>query len=107
MTSFYAGPTKPRLVLTTWSDVVAAVQTGATAENQWCELKLDVPAASPGANTELAKDLASLSADGGILLIGVQDKASKEADVVGLDDSVLDGLESRIDQVAHSGLSRR
>lgn len=102
MTSFYAGPSRPRLALATWSDLVAAVQTGATAETQWCELKADVPATSPGANTELAKDLASLTVDGGVLLIGVRDKASEEADIVGVDDSTLTGLASRIDQVAAS-----
>lgn len=67
-----------------------------------CELKADVPAASVGANTELAKDLASLTVDGGVLLVGVRDRASAEADVIGVDDSTLEGLASRTDQVAGS-----
>lgn len=101
MTSFYAGPGRPRLTLSNWSELVAAVQSGATRETQWCELKADVPAASPGANTELAKDLASLTVDGGVLLIGVRDRAATDADVVGIDDTTLAGLVDRISSVAY------
>ena len=65
MTSFYVGPRKPWLNASSWQHLVAAVEVGATMEAQWCELKLDVPASSQKSNIELAKDLASLTVDGG------------------------------------------
>jgi hypothetical protein len=102
VTSFYLGPRQPRLVLGSWGDVVAAVQSGATRETQWCELKLDVPAGAAAANDELARDLASLTVDGGVLLIGVKNNASVPADVVGIDDATLASLTSRISQVTAS-----
>jgi hypothetical protein len=104
MTSFYVGPGRPRLNTSSWGDLVSAVESGATRETQWCELKADVPASS-GANTELAKDLASLTVDGGVLLIGIRDKAATAADIIGVDDASLDGLSSRIDQVAGARVS--
>lgn len=105
MTSFYVGPGRPRLAVNDWDDVIAAVQVGAVTETQWCESKEAVPASSPGANLELARDLASLTVDGGALLVGVRDKATSVADVVGIPDAEIEGLRSRIDQVAGSRVS--
>jgi hypothetical protein len=100
VTSFYIGPHRPPLTLATWDDLVAAVQAGSTRETQWCELKKDVPADSDKANDELAKDLASLTVDGGVLMIGVKDNASTAADVVGLAQDKVAGLSTRISQIA-------
>lgn len=73
MDSFYIGPGKPWLQAGSWDDLIAAAQVGNLLETQWCESKLAVPASSTRANDELAKDLASLSVDGGVLLIGIRD----------------------------------
>src|SRR5262249_53108157 len=105
VTSFYLGPGRPRLNTASWHDLAAAVESGSTPETPWCELKADVPASSPGANTELAKDLASLTVDGGVMLIGIKDDASSAADIVGVDDDTLGNLSSRIDQIAGSRVS--
>jgi hypothetical protein len=51
---------------------------------------------------ELARDLASLSVDGGVLVIGIADAGGAAGDVVGVD---LSGLESRIAQVAAGRIS--
>lgn len=95
--SFYLGPTRRPVPLTSWDEVVSAAQIGVLDETQWVELKQDVPASSKSANLELAKDLASLSVDGGLLVIGVADADRKAGDVVG---ARMQGLETRIDQVA-------
>lgn len=97
--SFYAGPGQPLLVLRTWQDLVAAAQVGALAETQWVELKAALPPAASKANLELARDLASLSVEGGALVIGVRDPGDTADHVVGTDDP-LEGLKSRVDQVA-------
>lgn len=90
----YLGPTVGAVPLSTWDEVVAAAQGGLLEETQWVELKKQLrPADAPG-NVELAKDLASLSFEGGVLVIGVEDKSY---DVVGCD---LDGYRDRISQVA-------
>jgi len=105
VTSFYLGAGRPPLVVDDWGDIVSAVQVGLTRETQWCELKLNVPASSPAANAELARDMASLTVGGGVLLIGVKDNAATAADVVGVLDADLPGLVSRISQVASSRVS--
>jgi hypothetical protein len=76
VSSFYLGPNRPRLRATTWADIVVAAQSGVLGESHWVELKKDIPKASPNGdpNLELAKDLASLSVDGGVLIVGVRDK---------------------------------
>lgn len=58
-----------------------------------------VPAGTPGANRELAKDLASRTVDGGVLVIGVKDEAATAEDVRGVADDV-EGLKSPITQMA-------
>ncbi len=95
--SYYLGPRRPRLQLSTWADVTIAASAGVLDENQWVELKQAVPPSSRAANLELAKDLASLSVDGGLLIIGIEDAAGSAGQVVG---TALDGLQSRIAQVA-------
>lgn len=100
--SFYLGPRKPRFRAASWDDVVAAAAAGVLDETHWVELKQAVPAASKPANLELAKDLASLSVDGGVLLIGIADARGAAGEVVGAD---LAGLESRIAQVASGRIS--
>jgi hypothetical protein len=74
--SFYLGPNRPRLRADTWDDIVEAAQSGVLGESHWVELKKDIPKAAPNGdpNLELAKDLASLSVDGGVLIVGVKDK---------------------------------
>ena len=99
--SFYTGPDRPLLRINRWEDLVAAVQAGALTETQWVELKAALPAAASKANLELARDLASLTVDGGALLIGVKDPGSSAEDLVGTDDP-LEALKSRVDQVAGS-----
>ncbi|MCZ2849023.1 AlbA family DNA-binding domain-containing protein [Modestobacter sp. VKM Ac-2978] len=95
--SFYLGPRKSRLPVKTWDDVVAAAAAGVLDENHWVELKQAVPAANKPANLELARDLASLSVDGGVFIVGVEDAGGAAGAVVG---TPLEGLRTRITQVA-------
>ncbi len=84
------------------NDACKAALSDATAlldETAWVELKQDIRATSPSANLELARDLASLSVDGGLLIVGVEDKKGKAGDVVGA--SML-GLADRITATAYS-----
>ena len=97
--SFYVGPGKPLLRVTGWNDLVAAAQTGVLAETQWVELKAALPATANAANLELARDLASLSVDRGVLVIGVKNPGNQADHLVGTTDD-LEGLKDRIDQVA-------
>jgi hypothetical protein len=99
VSSFYVGPDRPALRVTNWNDLVAAAQAGVLTETQWVELKAALPAAAPKANLELARDLASLSVDGGVLVIGVRDPGQAAEDVAGTTDD-LESLKSRISQVA-------
>lgn len=94
--SYYLGPGQPRLRLSSWSDVETAAASGVLAETAWVELKEAVPASSKSANKELARDLASLSVDGGTLLIGVRDKTFE---VTGVSEQ-LSGITTRVSQVA-------
>lgn len=93
----YLGPGRPLTSLSTWGEVVSAAQGGLLEENQWCELKAMLPPSSKSSNLELAKDLASLSEFGGVLILGVADKTFE---VVGLDIDKIGGMKSRISQVA-------
>lgn len=96
--SFYLGPERSRLVVGSWAELVAASQAGVFEESAWFEAKAAVPAASKPANLELARDLASLSVDGGTLAIGLADKSHE---VVGTSDD-FESLRTRIVQVAAS-----
>lgn len=101
--SFYAGPDLGFLNITSWDDLVAAVQAGSLGETQWVECKEAIPAKSPGANTETARDLASLTVDGGVLAIGVRDKKPNQPltadDIVGTADDI-DALKMRLTHIA-------
>lgn len=92
--SFYLGPTASRLLASSWEDMVSAQAAGSLDETQWVERKQAVPPTSKPANRELAKDLASLSVDGGVFIVGITD----DGNVVGTQD--IAGLETRITQVA-------
>lgn len=95
--SYYLGPKHRPLALNTWGDVVAAAKAGVLDETAWVELKKDIPASSPASNTETAKDLASLSVDGGLLVVGIEDAKGKAGKVTGTN---LQGLADRLSQVA-------
>lgn len=89
----YLGPTVGHIPLSTWEELTAAAEGGTFEETQWVELKQMLKPGKPG-NAELAKDLASLSVHGGVLVIGVTDA---DHQVVGCD---IDGYVTRISQVA-------
>jgi schlafen family protein len=94
--SVYLGVEHGRRDLAAWEDLEQAATGGLLIENHWIELKKDIPN-KPGANVELARDLASLAADGGILIIGIQEKDSRADKVVGV---ALKDMQERIEQVA-------
>jgi hypothetical protein len=108
--SFFLGEGRPWTGLSTWDEVVTAAQDGLLGENQWVELKEKLPPAKPESTpsparrrdwnpaTELAKDLASLSVDGGLLIFGVTDSHQ----VVGTPE--VDRLKTRITQAAAHGI---
>jgi len=100
--SFYVGPRRSRLVAKSFADIVTAAAAGCLDETQWVELKRDIPSSSKPANLELAKDLASLSVDGGVLIVGIVDANGSAGEVVGTD---LTSLATRMDQVAASRVS--
>lgn len=95
--SAYLGPEKGRWTPTQWSDVVEAAAGGLLDESHWVDLKQELPTGNRTHNTELAKDLASLAVDGGLLLIGIEDHNSYAGAVRGVE---LARLADRVDQVA-------
>jgi hypothetical protein len=97
--SFYLGPSKPRFAPTSWAEIVDAADDGLLDEGHWVELKKALPPKSPGANLELAKDLASLSVDGGVLILGIEDNKGAAGTVTG---TPVAGLASRIDATARA-----
>jgi hypothetical protein len=100
--SFYAGPRVGRLTLNSWQEVVSAAEAGLLDETSWVELKLDIPPTSKPANLELARDLASLGVDGGLLVVGIADNHGNAGAVEG---TSLIGLADRIEQVAASRIA--
>lgn len=99
--SFYVGPTRPAVQIDTWGDLVAAADAGVLQETQWVECKTAVPTGKK-ANLELARDLASLSVEGGLLVVGAIDKIEDSTGLVGVSD--VDGLRDRIAQVASNSI---
>ncbi len=95
--SAYLGQDKGRWAPADWSGVVDAAAGGLLDESHWIELKRELPSANRATNTELAKDLASLAVDGGLLVIGIEDHDSRAGNVCGV---ALAGLSDRVDQVA-------
>lgn len=97
MVQQYFGPARGVVSFSTWSELVEAAGGGLLEESVWCELKempTPIGTGKKDANLEMARDLASLSVDGGLLIYGVRDKVF---DVVGCDTS---GLDDRISQVS-------
>lgn len=92
--SYYFGPCRQSVHLSTLEEVTLAAQGGLLAENQWCELKEGLGPAKRAINVELARDLASLSLDGGVLIYGIKDKTYE---IVGCE---AHSLETRVSQVA-------
>lgn len=95
---FYLGPGRPLTSLSTWDEVQLAGSGGLLGENQWVELKKDLGPANAGVNTELARDLASLSVDGGLLVFGVTDDGTP----VGCNTA---SIGTRVSQVAAMGIT--
>ena len=83
--SFYLGPTADRWCPESWDDVVSAAADGLLDESSWVELKADVPASNPASNLETARDLASLTLDGGLCIVGIRDNKGRAGAVVGAD----------------------
>lgn len=74
-----------RVALSTWAEINAAAEQGLIDENEYCELKKALPPKAQ--NTEIQKDLASLTVLGGCLIIGITDAGGDKAgDVVGVND---------------------
>lgn len=96
--SFYLGPGRPVSALSTWEEIETAGTGGLLGEHQWVELKKDLGPTNKEVNTELAKDISSLSVDGGILLFGVADDGTP----VGCDAS---RIAQRVSQVAAVGMT--
>lgn len=96
--SFYLGPGRPVTALSTWDDIETAGASGLLGEHQWIELKEDLGPANRAVNTELAKDLASLAVDGGLLIFGVNDHGRP----VGCDAAK---IAQRVSQVAAHGIT--
>lgn len=105
--SFYLGPAQPRRHLDTWEDIVAAAGEGVLEESRWVELKQALPVPRQGkskkdANAELAADLASLSVDGGVFIVGIADDHGRAGEVTG---TTLEGARTKISQVAANTIS--
>lgn len=96
--SFYLGPQKPRFTPAGWDDIVKAAAQGILDETHWVELKT-LPPKGADANTELARDLASLSVDGGVIVIGIEDNHGKPRAVIGAN---TEGFVSHLDATARS-----
>lgn len=73
-----------RVRLDTWDDILDAVNQGLLDERSYCELKKGLP---PSQNIEVARDLASFTVDGGVLIYGIGDAGDGKAGaVVGVED---------------------
>lgn len=83
--SAYLGTEKGRWTFSTWADIVDAAAGGLLDESHWVDLKQELPAGKRTHNTELAKDLASLAVDGGLLVVGIEDDNSRAGKVCGVE----------------------
>jgi len=101
--AYYLGPDRPRWTPSSWAEVVQAAADGILDETTWMELKQDIPSATKGATTELARDLASLSLHGGLLIVGIADDGGRAGEVTGVRDP--HRLVQRVDQVARDSVS--
>ncbi|MBM7774376.1 hypothetical protein JOD54_004580 [Actinokineospora baliensis] len=100
----YLGADKGRWAPAGWASVVEAAAGGLLDESHWVDLKQELPSGKPTINTDLAKDLASLAVDGGLLVIGIEDHNSHAGRVLGVD---LAGLADRVDQIARDKIHPR
>lgn len=98
-TSAYLGPDKGRWTPKTWADIVEAAAGGLLDESPWVDLKQELPAGKRTVNTDLAQDLAAFGVDGGMLVVGIEDRDSHAGKVLGV---ALAGLADRVDQVARA-----
>lgn len=72
--------------LGSWESIKFAAEQGLINERTHCELKKGLPPASQ--NTELARDLASMTVEGGLLIYGVSDAGGGTAGtVVGIEEA--------------------
>ncbi|GAA0812231.1 AlbA family DNA-binding domain-containing protein [Spirilliplanes yamanashiensis] len=100
----YLGPDHGRWRPDTWQDLLDAAAGGLLDESHWVDLKRELPTGKPKHNTDLAKDLASLAVDGGLLVIGIEDDESRAGEVCGVE---LAKLADRVDQVARDKVRPR
>ncbi|MBC9003845.1 AlbA family DNA-binding domain-containing protein [Micromonospora aurantiaca (nom. illeg.)] len=100
----YLGPNRDRWYPQTWQDIIDAASGGLLDESAWVDLKRELATAGGRAhhNTEIAKDLAAMAVDGGMLVIGVADDHSRAGQVVGVE---LAGLADRVTAVAGTRVS--
>ena len=90
-------PVPTRWEPVTEDDIRTAASGGLLEETHYVELKRAIPQGA-GANKELARDIASLAVDGGLLLVGIDE----ETEPPSLTPLTLAGLPERIEQVARS-----
>jgi hypothetical protein len=100
--SYWTGPQHGRWIPTDWESLREAVAQGHLAEKRWVEIKERLET-GPKAKLELARDLAAMALEGGLLVVGVRDKATTGDDVVGVEDA--DGVRDRVDQVSRNRIS--
>ncbi|GLZ00785.1 ATP-binding protein [Actinoplanes sp. NBRC 103695] len=102
--SVYLGPAHGRWLPRSWADLIAAATAGMLDESPWLDLKKELPAAGARErhNRELAKDIAAMAVDGGVLIIGITDDNSRAGEVLGVP---IDGLADRVDLIARNGPS--
>jgi hypothetical protein len=100
MESVYVSPDHPRAPLRSEEDVTRAVGNGLLVENHFLDLKRLIPEGK-SKNVELAKDLASFAIDGGIIIVGIDERADG---TLATHPVALDGLAERIDQIAYFGV---
>jgi hypothetical protein len=74
------------------AELLEAFCDGTLEERNWCDVKREVDS-----NVELARDLASFSVDGGIIVVGIDEKSPGNP----LYPVPLKGLCERIEQIAH------
>ncbi len=97
--SAYLSPVVPRWQPRNESDLQEAINGEILSENHFVELKKEIGKGSSH-NRELARDLASLAVDGGLLIIGIEeDKTTRRKQ---LSPHPLAGLAERVDQAARS-----
>lgn len=80
-------------------EIVAAVENRSLEETSVFDAKLDLPPK----NVDIAKDVAAMANDGGVLLIGIGEDEKKQLTV--LNPVTLKGVPERIDSIVRSSIS--